>query len=77
MVLLCGKLEQKQKDYKIEEVLEMETQQTRNHFWTSWHMSHWFIIGTAPPVGVFMCIHVNTRVLHVVMSFERVSQESY
>ena len=26
-------------------------------------MSYWFIIGTAPPVRVFMCIHVNTRAL--------------
>ena len=26
-------------------------------------MSYWFIIGTTPPVRVFMCIHVNTRVL--------------
>ena len=38
-------------------------QQTRNHFWTSWHVSYWFIIGTAPPVRVFVCIHVNTCVL--------------
>ena len=34
------------------------------------------IIGTAPPVGVFMCIHVNTCVLPVVTSFVRVSHES-
>ena len=53
------------------------SQQTRNHFWTSWHVSYWFIIGTAPPVCVFMCIHVNTRVLPVVTSFERVWHESH
>ena len=40
-------------------------------------MSYWFIIGTAPPVCVFMCIHVNTRVLPVFMNFERVWHESY
>ena len=28
-------------------------------------MSYWFIIGTAPPVRVFMCIHMNTHVLPV------------
>ena len=39
---------------------------------TSWHVSYWFIIGTAPPVQVFMCIHVNTRVLPVVTSLTRV-----
>ena len=55
----------------------MNTQQTRNHFWTSLHVSYWFIIGTAPPVCVFMCIHENTRVLLVVTSFERVWHESY
>ena len=52
-------------------------QQTRNHFWTTWHVSYWFLIGTAPPVHVFMCIHGNTRVLPVVTSFERVRYESY
>ena len=31
-----------------------------------------FIIGTAPPVYVFVCIHMNTRVLLVVMSLTRV-----
>ena len=35
---------------------------------TIWHVSYWFVIGTAPPVSVFMCIHVNTRVLPVVTS---------
>ena len=45
-----------------------QAQQTRNHFRTSWHVSYWFIIGTAPPVQVFMCIHMNTHVLPVVMS---------
>jgi hypothetical protein len=53
------------------------TQQTRNHFWSSWHVSYWFIIGTAPPVCVFMCIHVNTHVLPVVTNFERVWHVSY
>ena len=53
------------------------SQQTRNHFWTSWHMSCWFIIGTAPPVHVFMCIHMNTRVLSVVTSFEWIWHQSY
>ena len=55
----------------------MTTQQTRNHFWTSGHVSNWFIIGTAPPVWVFMCIHVNTYVLPVVTSFEWLWHESY
>jgi len=50
----------------------MNSQQTRNHFWTSWYMSYCFIIGTAPPVCVFMCIHVNTHVLPVVTSLTRV-----
>ena len=36
------------------------------------HMSYWFIIVIAPPVPVFMCIHVNTRVLPVVTSCEQV-----
>ena len=49
----------------------VHTQQTRNHFWASWHVSYWFIIGTTP-VHVFMCIHMNTCVLPVVTSFERV-----
>ena len=35
-------------------------------------ISYWFIIGTAPPVRDFMCIHVNTRILPVVTSFEPV-----
>ena len=39
--------------------------------------SYWFIIGTAPPVHVFVCIHVNTHVLPVVTSFERVWHEPY
>ena len=60
-----------------EHVRRNVTQQTRNHFWTSWHVSYWLIIGTAPPVCVFMCIHVNTRVLSVVTSFEQVWHESY
>jgi hypothetical protein len=34
----------------------IHTQQSRNHFWTSWHMSYWFIIGTAPT-----CFHVYSR----------------
>ena len=55
----------------------IRTQQTRNHFWTSWHMSYWFIIGTAPPVPVFMCIHVNTHALPVVKSFEQVWHKTY
>ena len=33
------------------------TQQSRNHFWTSCKGSYWFIIGTAPPVRFFMCIY--------------------
>ena len=41
------------------------------------YMSYWFIIGTAPPVHVFMWIHVNTRVLPVVTSLERVWHELY
>ena len=45
----------------------VHTQQTRNHFWTSWHMLYWFIIGTDPPVGVFLCF----------TSFERVWHELY
>ena len=44
---------------------------------TIWHISYWFIIGTAPLVRVFMCIHVNTRFLPVVTSFEQVCHESY
>ena len=55
----------------------LTTQQTRNHFWTSWHMSSRFIIDTTPPIRVFMCIHVNTCVLPVVTSFERVWHKSY
>ena len=43
----------------------LPTQQTRNHFWTSWHVSYWFIIGAAPPVCVFVCIYMNTCVLPV------------
>ena len=36
-------------------------------------VDHLFIIGITPPVGVFMCIHVNTHVLPVVRSLmERV-----
>ena len=48
-----------------------------NHFWTSCHMSYWFIIGTTPPARVFLCIQVNTRVLSFVTSFERVWHKSY
>ena len=56
----------------IDEVMNviLVTQQTRNHFWTSWHVSYWFIIGKY--CSTSMCIHVNTRVLPVVTSFERV-----
>ena len=39
---------------------------------TSWQVSYWFIIGTSPPVRVFMCIHVNTHVLPVVTSLTQV-----
>ena len=46
--------------YSLVLIHNWSTQQTRNHFWTSWHVSNWFIIGTAPPVRVFMCIHVNS-----------------
>ena len=51
------------------------SQQIKNHFWNNWHVSYWVIIGTAPPVRVFMCIHVNTCVLPVVTSFERIWHE--
>jgi len=58
-------------------LMNKHTQQTRNHIWTSWQVSYWFIIGTALPVRVFMCIHVNTRVLSVVTGFEWVWHELY
>ena len=44
-----------------------ESQQTRNHFCNSWHMSYWFMIGTAPPVRVFTCIHVFCLLSRVVL----------
>ena len=46
------------------------SQQTRNHFWTSWHMSYWFIIGTAPPVCIFMCIYVFCLLSRVLNEFD-------
>ena len=42
-------------------ILTLLPQQTRNHFWTSCHVSYWFIIGTAPPVCVFTCIDYSPK----------------
>ena len=41
-------------------------QQTRNHFWTSWHVSYWFILGTAPPVRV-SCVFTRHGVKYIEM----------
>ena len=54
-------------------LVTMTTQQTRNYFWTSWHMSYWFIIGTAPSVRVlcvFTWIHVFCLLLRVLNEFD-------
>ena len=64
-------------DWTGQYIFHYTTQQTMNHIWTSWYKTYWFIIGTTPPIRVFMCIHMNTSVLPVVPSFEWVWHESY
>ena len=49
------------------------TQQTRNHFWTRWHMSYWFIIGREPVcvfIYVFTWIHMFCLLLRVLNEFD-------
>ena len=46
------------------------SQQTWNHFWTSWHVSYWLVIGTAPPARVFTWMHMFCLLSWVLNEFD-------